>query len=140
MMDSEERPYSMHDPEERNCEFCGELFYAHHGLQRYCPEKFGKKDYCKYEQKKMLNEKRLAERVIELAKTGMKVYQENQLDKNKKALSQIMGSDWQKTIDSRVLDNASYDISHFDSRSSINGTNSFLIHVGELGQQLSVCK
>ena len=129
-MDSEERPFSMHDMEERPCAYCGELFYATHGLQQYCPEKFGRVNYCKYEQKKMLNEKRLAERVTELAKAGMKVYQDTQLDKNKEALSKIMGSDWQKTVDSTLLDNVGYEITHFDSKMPINGTNKFLIHVG----------
>jgi hypothetical protein len=130
-MDSEERPFSMHDPEERTCEYCDELFYAHHGLQRYCPEKYGKKDYCKYEQKKMLNEKRLAEQVKELAKTGMKVCQETQLEKNKQALLIIMGSNGQKMVDSNLLDGVGFDITHFDSKIAVYGTNKFLIHVGD---------
>ena len=130
-MDSEERPFSMHDFEERNCEFCNDLFYAYHGLQRYCPEKYGKKEYCKYEQKKMLNEKRLAERVAELAKIGMKVYQNNQLDLNKQGLSEIMGAVWQKTIDSKLLDCVGYDITHFDYKTQIYGTDKFLIHIGD---------
>jgi hypothetical protein len=130
-MDSEERPFSMHDLEQRPCAFCGEFFYAHHGLQQYCPEKFGKKDFCKYEQKKMLNEKRLAEHAEKLAKAGMKVYPDDQLEKNKQALSEIMGTDWQKTVDSAHLDNVGYDITHFDTRSPISDTNKFLIHVGD---------
>jgi hypothetical protein len=52
MMDSEQRPFSTHFMEERMCEYCSEIFIAHHGLQRYCPEKYGKKDDCKAEQKK----------------------------------------------------------------------------------------
>jgi hypothetical protein len=131
MMDSEERPFSMHNPEERVCEFCTDIFYAHHGLQRYCPEKYGKKEYCKYEQKKLLNEKRLAERVTELAKAGMKVYQDTALDRNRRVLSEIMGSEWQKTVDSTLLDSMSYEITHFDTKTAINGTNKFLIHVGD---------
>ena len=46
-MDSEQRPFSTHFMEERMCEYCSEIFIAHHGLQRYCPEKYGKKDDCK---------------------------------------------------------------------------------------------
>jgi len=130
-MNSEERPFSMHNPEERLCEFCGDIFHAYHGLQRYCPDKFGRKDYCKYEQKKLVSEKKLADKVSELARAGMKVNDDSPIEKNKQALKIIMGADWEKTIDSRVLDNAGYDISQFDSRSAINGTNSFLIHVGD---------
>lgn len=78
----------------------------------------------------MLNEKRLAERVTELAKAGMKVYQDTALDRNKQALFQIMGSDWQKTVDSTLLDNAGYEVTHFDSKTPIIGTNKFLIHIG----------
>ena len=130
-MDSEERPFSMHDPEDRNCEFCTDIFYADHGLQRYCPEKYGKKNYCKYEQKKMLSEKRLADRVTELAKTGMKVNQNTALDKNKQGFEIMMGSDGQKIVNSSLLDNFDFDINYFDYRTPINGTNKFLIHIGE---------
>lgn len=130
-MDSEERPFSMHDPEDRNCEFCTDIFYADHGLQRYCPEKYGKKNYCKYEQKKMLSEKRLAERVTELAKTGMKVNQNTALDNNKQGFEIMMGSDGQKIVNSSLLDNFDFDINYFDYRTPINGTNKFLIHIGE---------
>ncbi len=79
----------------------------------------------------MLNEKRLAEHAEKLAKAGMQVYADDQLEKNKKALSEIMGSDRQKTVDSTRLDNIGYDISHFDSKTPISGTNKFLIHVGD---------
>ena len=130
-MDSEERPYSMHDPEERNCEFCTDIFYADHGLQRYCPEKYGKKNFCKYEQKKMLSEKRLADRVTELAKTGMKVNLNTALDNNKQGFEIMMGSDGQKIVNSSLLDNFDFDINYFDYRTPINGTNKFLIHIGE---------
>ena len=130
-MDSEERPFSMHDPEDRNCEFCTDIFYADHGLQRYCPEKYGKKNYCKYEQKKMLSEKRLAERVTELAKSGMKVNQNTALDNNKQGFEIMMGSDGQKIVNSSLLDNFDFDINYFDYRTPINGTNKFLIHIGE---------
>ena len=130
-MDSEERPFSMHDPEDRNCEFCTDIFYADHGLQRYCPEKYGKKNYCKYEQKKMLSEKRLAERVTELAKTGMKVNLNTALDNNKQGFEIMMGSDGQKIVNSSLLDNFDFDINYFDYKTPINGTNKFLIHIGE---------
>lgn len=131
MMDSEQRPFSTHDLEERICEYCSELFHAHHGLQRYCPEKFGKKDYCKYEQKKMVEEKRLADLVIELSHTGMKVYPETQIDKNYQALSIIMGSDLEKMVESTLLDYYAYDINEFDSKTPIDGTTNFSIHVGD---------
>ena len=130
-MDSEERPFSMHDPEDRNCEFCTDIFYADHGLQRYCPEKYGKKNYCKYEQKKMLSEKRLAERVTELAKTGMKVNLNTALDNNKQGFEIMMGSDGQKIVNSSLLDNFDFDINYFDYKTPINGTTKFLIHIGE---------
>jgi len=61
----------------------------------------------------------------------VKVYQDTASDRNKQALSQIMGSDWQKTVDSTLLDGSGYEITHFDSKTPINGTNRFLIHVGD---------
>ena len=95
-----------------------------------CALKFGKKDYCKYAQKKMVEEKRLAERVVELSKTGMSVREETPLEKNKQALALIMGSDEQKTVEGSLLDHHGYDINYFDSKTPINGTTNFLIHVG----------
>ena len=93
MMDSEQRPFSTHFMEERMCEYCSEIFIAHHGLQRYCPEKYGKKDDCKAEQKKMVKEQRLAERVIELSHSGMKVYPETQIDRNYQAKKRLENPD-----------------------------------------------
>lgn len=129
--DTSKRPYHLPYLEERICEYCGEIFYAHHGLQRYCPEKFGKKGLCQYEQKKMLSEARLAERVKELSLTGMRVYPENPLDNNKKELRYIMGSEKQKTVDSNLLDSKGYDINYFDFKEPVSGTNRNLLHVGE---------
>ena len=104
MMDYEQRPFSMHNLEERLCLYCSEIFDADHGLREYCPEKYGKKDYCKAKQKKMVDEKRLAERIIELSHTGMTVYPETQLNKNYQALSIIMGTDLEKTVECKFLD------------------------------------
>jgi len=135
-MDSEHRPFSRHNVERRECEFCSELFYAHHGLQRYCPEKFGKKDYCKYEQKSMLNEKRLADRVVELANTGMSVRQETPLEKNKQVLLLIMGTERQKIVSCALLDYHGFDIKYYDTRIPINGVTNFLTHVGNFSLEL----
>ena len=77
MINSEDRPWGNHDYEERSCEFCGEIYYANHGLQRYCPEKFGRKNYCKLEQKKLQSENKLAGMVVKLAKGGIISYEED---------------------------------------------------------------
>jgi hypothetical protein len=34
-----------------NCNYCGDTFVKKHRLQKYCPTKYGKKDYCKYQKK-----------------------------------------------------------------------------------------
>ena len=136
MMDSEDRPFSKHYYEQRECEFCSELFYAHHGHQRYCPEKFGKKDYCKYKQKSMLTETRLADRVVELANTGMSVRQETPLEKNKQVLLSIMGTERQKIVSCAFLDYHGFDIKYYDSRIPINGATNFLTHIGNFSLEL----
>ena len=38
----------------KKCAYCYDYFEMHHRLQKYCPEKFGKKDYCKLGQKILL--------------------------------------------------------------------------------------
>jgi hypothetical protein len=130
-MTSEERPFSLHDPEDRECEFCGEMFYAHHGLQRYCPEKFGKKDYCKNQQKKLMNEKRLADRVIELTKSGINLSLTPPLEKNKQILNSIMGFESMKIVSSNDLDLYGFDIRYYDYRIPKNDTEMFVLYVGD---------
>ena len=130
-MTSEENPWSTHGLEERTCEFCGELFYAHHGLQRYCPEKYNRKDYCKNQQKKMASEAKLAEKATELAKLGLKVNPERPAEINRNSIHVIMGGEIQKLVNSQVLDQIGFDINHFDMRTPIPGTNNYLVHIGE---------
>lgn len=129
-MTSEENPWSTHGLEERTCEFCGELFYAHHGLQRYCPEKYNRKDYCKNQQKKMASEAKLAEKATELAKLGLKVNPETPIDRNIEHLKSFMGSSSMKYATSTELDQMGYDITAFESKISIQGTNRHQIKVG----------
>ena len=130
-MNSEERPESMHDLEERNCEFCGELFYAHHGLQRYCPEKFGKKDYCKYEQKKMLSEKRLADTAIKLAQANVPIHHEQDpLDKNIAILREELGPYGQRKITNDFLDIKGYDLKFYTTKLKIGENNDVALVVG----------
>ncbi len=131
MTDSTDRPWGNHDLDSRFCEYCGDEFYSSHGLQRYCPEKFGRHQYCKNQQKKLLSESKLAEKANALAKIGMKVAHEEQLEKNKHILSSLMGSDWQKMVDSETLDSLGYDINYFDSRSTKNESNGYLLHLSE---------
>jgi hypothetical protein len=42
-----------------------------------------------------------------------------------------MGSDLEKMVECTLLDYFGYEISHFNSRTAINGGNNFLIHVGD---------
>ena len=84
----------------------------------------------------MLNEKRLADRFVELSKTGMSDREETPLEKNKQALTLIMRSDEPKTVEGTLLDLHGYDIHYFDSKIPINGTTNYLIHVGNFSLEL----
>jgi len=42
-----------------------------------------------------------------------------------------MGSDLEKTVECTLLCDFGYEISHFNSRTSINGGYNFLIHLGD---------
>jgi hypothetical protein len=130
-MNSEERPFSMHYMEERMCEFCGDVFYAHHGLQRYCPIKFGRKDYCKQEQKKLVSEKKLADKVTELSKTGMIVYPDSQINKNIEILKTIMGNCIVRHVTCIELDQLGFEISVYESRISSFGSHKCQIKIGD---------
>ena len=130
-MTSENTPWSTHGLEERKCEFCGELFYANHGLQRYCPEKFNRKGYCKKEQKKLVDEKNLADFIAKIARIKTKLDTLSTLEINRLSIKKIMGNHKMKIVDDLQLDNAGVDILHFEKRTPIEGTQRFLIHIGE---------
>ena len=130
-MDSIDRPWSVHEPEPRFCEYCGELFEANHGLQRYCPEKHGKTDYCKYQQKKKISESKIAERAIELAKIGMNVYEETALDKNRKHLENLIGTSSFKYVNNQLLERIGFDFSAFDKRIPVPNSNRYAIQIDD---------
>jgi hypothetical protein len=129
-MTSEENPWSTHGLEERTCEFCGDLFYAHHGLQRYCPEKNGRINYCKNEQKKLLSQSKLADMVIKLAKGGVTSYEEDPTERNIQILAEELGPYGQITTTSEVLDKKGYSMSHYTARVPNSGSNELLLVVG----------
>ena len=130
-MDSTDRPFSMHDPEERTCSYCGDIFYSYHGLQQYCPFKFGKRNYCKDQQKKMLAEDKLSQAAEKWARTGLPVYaKETPLDFNFRVLWEIMGSESEKVISSDLLDEKGYIASVYESRTQTSGTYASIIKIG----------
>ena len=130
-MNSEERPYSMHDPEERNCEFCTDIFYAVHGLQRYCPEKYGKKDYCKYQQKKLLNEKRLADLAIKLAHAYVPIqHEKDPLYKNIAILREELGPYGQRKLTNDFLDEKGYNLNYYTAKIKKGENNDVALVVG----------
>jgi ribosomal protein S27AE len=118
------------------CAHCGDMFIAHHDLQQYCPEKNGKKDYCKYQQKKLVSESRLADKVIELTKAGVRLYEPNPVEKNENRLDAIMGSDSQKIVTSILLDQVEYQVPYYSSRVPIAGTTKFFVTVGRFTIEL----
>ena len=131
-MDSQERPWGAHDLEERVCEHCGELFYAHHGLQRYCTEKNGRRNFCKGEQKKLVSEKRLADLTEKLAKSGVNVYAEiDPTEKNIAILSEELGPYNQKTVTSVTLDSKGYSMPHYTARVPKSESNDLLLVIGQ---------
>lgn len=118
------------------CAHCGDMFIAHHDLQQYCPEKNGRKDFCKYQQKKLVSESRLADKVIELSKAGVRLYEPNPVEKNENRLEAIMGSDSQKIVTSILLDQVDYEVPYFTSKVPIAGTAKFLVTVGRFTLEL----
>jgi ribosomal protein S27AE len=122
----------MEEPvEERACAYCGEIFIAHHRHQQYCPEKFGRTNYCKHQQKARVSEQRLAERAIELSKAGMDVYQQTPLDYNVKSFRQIMGPQKEKVVTDYTLDEVGYDPKHYNEKTQIPNSDAYIVTVGE---------
>lgn len=101
----------------RKCDYCSERFLMGHGLERYCREKHGIPNFCRSEQKKLYNDKKLADMVIKLQKTNLELQTQNDpLGINIKILNDIMESGNEKIISSDFLDSAGYDILCFSYR------------------------
>ena len=127
----------------RNCAYCDDIFIAHHGLQQYCQSKNGKANYCKNKHKALVSEKRLADRIIELETARSKTLEISPLDKNIQGIQKIIGDAKEKITSSDILDSLDYNPIHYTSRESINGSDRFLVRVGNfflewIGQNESV--
>lgn len=117
--------------EDRPCAYCGDMFTAYHGLQQYCPEKNGRRNFCKHAQKALVNEQRLADRAIELSKAGMDVFEQTPLDFNIKSFRQIMGPQKEKVVSGYTLDEVGYDLRYFNEKTQIPNSKAWIVSVGE---------
>jgi hypothetical protein len=117
--------------EKRACAYCGKIFIAHHGLQQYCPEKHGRRNFCKHAQKERVSEQRLAERAIELGRVGIDVFEQTPLDKNILCLRHIMGAQKEKIVLGYILGEIGYDLYHYTSKTPFSNSESFIVTVGE---------
>jgi hypothetical protein len=129
-MTSRKNPWSSHEYEERVCEYCGELFYAHHGLQRYCPYKYNRKNYCKNQQKQMVSESKLVERIRDYANLSIYLNAESPIEKNKQHLKALMGNRSIMYVTDVEFEQIGYNIDLFESKISIDGTNRHKIKIG----------
>ena len=76
------------------CRFCGDVFIANSPERMYCPEKYGKKNYCKQEQKKLVQEAKLAELVEQLTDGGIILKPgESSFDRSIRGLQALMGNE-----------------------------------------------
>lgn len=110
----------------KTCEYCGNEFESHHGLQRYCPEKFGRINYCKNEQKKLINERKLADLVQDVAGAVNQIEnQQNQLEINIQILNEIIGNKESVVVSGKKMDSMGYDIRYYSAR-RINEENGLI--------------
>jgi len=111
-----ENQYSS-DPYKRICLYCGDSFTAHHGLQRYCPNKYGIVNYCKNQQKQKVNEKNLANLAKEVNKLLEHFQIEEKVENNNHLILEIV---FQNTVSKRVkrtrLINMGFDFKDYPAR------------------------
>lgn len=84
----------------------------------------------------MVSKNRLADKVIERTKAGVRFYEPNPVEKNENRLEPIMGLDSQKIVSSILLDQVEYQVPYFTSKIQIAGTNKFLVTVGRFTIEL----
>ena len=103
-------------PQYKVCEFCGEEFLSHHGLQRYCPEKYGRKNYCKYEKKKYVNEQKMVEIVQNGTIEINQIPKVGQLEKNIEILKDLLKDNDSKLVSNIILDVKGYDVRFYTNK------------------------
>jgi hypothetical protein len=115
----------------KKCAYCGEMFEAHHGLQRYCPEKNGKIQFCKYEHKKLVTEAKLVEIIKTLNPSHeTQEIQTTQIQKNIKVLEVLIGNSIETITNSEQLDTMGFDIKTFSSKHYQESENGISLIIG----------
>lgn len=95
-------------PEEllRTCPYCGESFIANHELRQFCPEKYGRANYCKHKYKALLEEKRLAGQ--EILKPHVKKIEHDSLKNNEGILKKLIGIFKERVVSKDLLTSMGY--------------------------------
>lgn len=101
----------------QTCRFCGEVFISNSPERMYCPEKYGKKNYCKQEQKKLVQEAKLAELVDQLTDGGIILKPgESSLERSIRGLQAIMGDESRRIVSGDLLDRYHVNINDLQDR------------------------
>lgn len=101
----------------QTCRFCGEVFISNSPERMYCPEKHGKKNYCKQEQKKLVQEAKLAELVEQLTDGGIILKPgESSLERSIRGLQAIMGDESRRIVSGDLLDRYHVNINDLQDR------------------------
>lgn len=134
MLTSNDRPFSSHNPEEKVCLFCNEIFHSTHGLEKYCREKYGIIGYCKNEQKKLVSQQKLADLAQTIANINNPRTQDlSPLERNIQILREIIGQSYQVNTDSDTLDAMGYDINIYSRREYEGNSTYTRLIIGQFG-------
>lgn len=122
----------------RKCAYCGDEFVATHKLRQFCPEKYGRTDYCKYKQKALIAESHLVQEPLNMIKGGVvpPSKQESHLAKNIRILDKIMNDSNSKLVSPNELSFYGYDIYEFNERHKISDNEQYVIKVGDYCMKL----
>ncbi len=102
----------------KTCPYCKCEFVVIHELQIYCPEKYGKQNYCKYKQKQLIEENRLAQvaSLYSISQSTDHRKQLSTLEHNILVLDKLLGYQNENTVSSLKLDELKFDIRTFSYR------------------------
>jgi len=114
----------------QTCAYCNEQFYSNSSERMYCPEKYGKKNYCKQEQKKLVSEKKLAETVAQLSNSGIALKEgESSFERSIRGLVSIMGTGDLKFVTGDLLDRYHVNLNDLQHR-TLDSENRPVIIIG----------
>ncbi len=111
----------------RLCAFCGEEFMTNHGTRQFCPQKFGKANYCKQKYAQALKEYKL---VNSIDQGDGAVFYDNSIASNIRILDEL-SKGTERDLSLAEFNRYNFMLTHYEGRMPIMDTGLYQISIGK---------